>query len=203
MKFITILGHNIRKNLHLEPGEPLAPVIGLYENGQMRYGLSAVIHGDSQTIYAARPEESEVCGAEVYIRTDAPVSLHQTATLPPKGRSSNFIHTNTHHAKSNRASLKRDKGTATLAFKPVVSVRAGKSAKAQMCMEVQASGTSYLIYAAPGSDITPMPCGARVWQQVTGNVTLVTASSDTATTQDDMDDMDEKAELLKEEAPPS
>lgn len=196
MKFITILGHNIRKNLHLEPGDSLAPVIGLYKDGQMLYGLSAVIHGDSQTIYAARPEESEVCGAEVYIRTDAPVTLHQTPIPPPKG-SSKFIHTNTHHAKSNRASLKRDDGTATLAFKPVVSVRAGKSAKAQMCMEVQTTGTSYLIYAAPGSAITPMPCGARVWQQVTGNVTLVAANSDTAITQDDMDDMDEKVQLLK------
>ena len=160
--YITIIGRNIRDNIHRDAGTVLAPVLGLYCDGVMSYGLGAIIHGDARTIYAARPEAREVCGAEIYIKTEARIELFSDCVRPPAARS-HFIHTNTHHSKANRALVARSDAAATLAFKPVVSVRGGKSAKAHMCMEVIASGTSHVIYAALHSTIAPMPCGARVW----------------------------------------
>ena len=192
--YLTVIGRNIRDNLHRASTTELAPILGLYENGSIRYGFGAVIHGAARTIYTARADQQEVCGAEVFIKTDARIELTTQAVQPPVARS-HFIHTNTHHAKSNRALLKGD--TTTLAFKPVVAVRATKSAKAQMCMEVLATGISYVIYAAPSSRVAPMGCGARVWQQVVGTVVLTSATSDNATTESDMDDMDEIGQIMQ------
>lgn len=189
--YLTIIGRNIRDNIHRSSCEELAPVIAVYQDGIVSYGLGAIVHGDSRTVYVARPEQREVCGAEVYIKTEALVEL-LSMPLVRAASGCHVVYTNTHHSKYNRRVLAATNLGMTLAFKPVVSVRAGKGSKVQACMEVYAIGTSYLVYAAPGSTTKPMSCGARVWQEIEGYVTL-----NNTTTTNDMDDMHEIGQIVQ------
>jgi len=163
--YLTILGRGIRENLHLADGAELAPVLAS-SDGQR--GLTAQIGDVAEIIYVSRPEESEACGAQVYIKTAGGVLLQNHLIVPPKGRAAH-VHTNTHHAKSN---AKAQRLGSSAAFKPVVSVRATKSAPAQLCMRVATLGPSLIIYAAPHSGIAPMPCGAYVWLQCAAGVEI-------------------------------
>ena len=173
--YIAILGHGIRANLHISAGDPLAPVVGMVrDSGLMAYGLSAARDGPADVLYAARPEEQALCGAEVSIKTVAEVDLFHQVIQPPVGTMPH-VHTNTHNSKHNRRIL-REGGGATMAFKPVLAARPSKSGKAQLCARITTRGPSQIIYAAPHSGITPMPCGAFVWLVCPAGVEIVPAS---------------------------
>lgn len=173
LTLITILGRGIRANLHRGAGDPLEPVISIRQGDTIAYGLTADLLGPAEILYAARPEEQPICGAEVYIRTLAEVLLYPHLIPPPRGRMPH-VHTNTHHARANRRALERG---ATMPFKPVLAARPGKSARTQLCLQIATHGPAQLIYAAPYSGIAPMPCGAYVWLVCRSGVDVVPASA--------------------------
>ena len=88
------------------------------------------------------------------------MTLSQVPLHPPQ-KGGHHLHTNTHHARSNVKALRNN--PVYMAFKPVLALRKSKSAKAALCVRATTSGPSWLIYAAPGGDVAPMPCGAFVW----------------------------------------
>lgn len=170
---IVILVRALRNNITAAPGQ-LTPVLEVTRGGVRDQGMGMVLHGPARIVYAARPEDRR-CGAAVWIETTGAVTVSPTPLRPPQ-RGGQHVHTNTHRERANRARLRQD--ATCMAFAPVLAVRSSKSARAALCTEVRTSGPVWLIYAAPGGPVAPMPCGAWVWALTYEPITISGQSAD-------------------------
>ena len=162
---LCILGRALRTNLQWVPGAVLEPVLAIWEGSAVAYGLGAVVPPPARIVY--HPQATGPYG-ETWIETEGRIEIFPTALRQPSGPGV-FIHTNTRNAQSNRKVLREGQPSV---LKPVLMLRAKRHAPAQAAEQIETTAPLWLIYACAQNQLSPLPCGARVWGFTQGALRL-------------------------------